>query len=57
MEPHVVMGTGRRLVREVGRKYRWPIVFDDDSVVLGHVDRRGELVVTCRTTWRSRCIY
>jgi hypothetical protein len=37
----------------MGRKYWQPIVFDDDCVVLGHVDCRGELVVTYRTKQRS----
>lgn len=45
-EGHVVVRAGRRLVREVWRQQRGPVVLDDHGVVLRHVDRRRELVVS-----------
>lgn len=44
-ERHVVTGTGRRLVGQVGGKNGQSVVFDQDRVVLGHVDGRRELAV------------
>lgn len=43
---HVVVGAGRRLVGEVWRQEGGPVVLDDHGVVLRHVDRRRELVVS-----------
>lgn len=45
-EAHVVVGAGRRLVGEVWREERRPVVLDDHRVVLRHVDGRGQLVVS-----------
>lgn len=45
-EGHVVVGAGGRLVGQVRRKEGRPVVLDDHRVVLRHVDRRGELVVS-----------
>lgn len=45
-EGHVVVGAGRRLVGQVGGQQGRPVVLDDHRVVLRHVDRRGELVVS-----------
>lgn len=47
-EGHVIVGAGGRLVREVGGEDGRSVVFDDDGVILRHVDRRRELIVTCR---------
>lgn len=44
----VVVGAGRRLVGEVGRQQRRTVVLDHDRVVLGHVDGRRQLVVSCK---------
>lgn len=49
-EGHVIVGAGWRLVREVRRQKGGPVVLDDHGVVLRHVDRRRELVVS----WRGR---
>lgn len=47
-EAHVVVRAGRRLVGEVRRQQRRPVVLDDHGVVLGHVDGRRQLVVSWR---------
>lgn len=49
-EGHIVVGAGRRLVREVGWEEGRPVVLYDHSVILRHVDGRRELIVS----WRRR---
>ncbi|TNN75158.1 hypothetical protein EYF80_014568 [Liparis tanakae] len=43
---HVLLGTGGRLVGEMGGKQRRPIIFDHHNVVLRHVHCRREPEVT-----------
>lgn len=43
---HVIVGTGGWLVRKVGRKQWWPIIFNHHYVIPRHVNCHRELVVT-----------
>lgn len=47
-QAHFVVGTGGRLVRQVGRKQGRPIVLNHHRVVLWHVHSWRELVEACK---------
>lgn len=53
-EDRVIVGAGRRSVGQMRRENRRPVIFDNDSVILGHVHSGGQLVVTCVETDTSQ---